>query len=172
MQKNVEKFGYSDKRGRAPTSAAPYATENGLKEPVLCQGCQAIYHNKRWILDPRQAEVLQADPGVTWVTCPACLKVAGHDPEGIITLRGDYLWEHEQEIRNLLSNEAKRVLAKNPISRIIQMEKTADGLVIETTEQKLAEHLGRILTRAHSGELNMSWSGVPRICRVVWERSD
>ncbi len=170
MQKNVGKFGFSDKRGRTPTSVDPYLQEHSLKEPALCQGCKAIYRNKRWQWEPREVEEMRNDPGVTEVTCPACQKIAGHDPEGIFTLQGDYLWQHEQEIRNLLNNEAERVLAKNPISKIMQVNKTKDGLVIETTEQKLAEHLGRILNRAHSGELQVSWSQSPRVCRVTWER--
>ena len=104
------------------------------------------------------------------MSCPACLKIAEHYPEGIVTLRGDYLWRHEAEIRNILKKEAERVMAKNPVARIISMEKIEGELMIETTEQKLAEHLGRTLNRAHHGDLQVAWSGSPRICRVNWER--
>jgi len=170
MQKNVEKFGISDKRGRTPTSADPYQMDNVLQEPSLCQGCHAIYTNKRWHLDPKELKILQDDPKTMWVTCPACAKIAEHYPEGIVTLRGDYLWKHEAEIRNLVQNEADRVVVKNPIARIMQIDASDDQLVIETTEQKLAEHLGRVLARAHNGELQCTWSQSPRICRVTWER--
>jgi NMD protein affecting ribosome stability and mRNA decay len=170
MQRKVEKFGISDKRGRTRTSDDPYLSESGLKEPAICQGCKAIYRNKRWLLDPVEAKIMQDDPKVQWVTCPACQKIAEHYPEGIVTLRGDYLWSHEEEIRNILSNEADRVMAKNPIARIMHMETSGESLVIETTEQKLAEHLGRTLNRAHSGDLQVAWSGSPRVCRVTWER--
>jgi NMD protein affecting ribosome stability and mRNA decay len=170
MKSNVEKFGISDKRGRQRTSDNPYVMESGLKEPALCQGCQAIYRHNRWQLEPEAVAGVQNDPEVQWVTCPACLKTAEHYAEGFITLRGDYLWRHEEEIRNILSNEAERVMAKNPISRIMHMETTGESLVIETTEQKLAEHLGKTLNRAHKGDLQVAWSGSPRICRVIWER--
>ena len=113
---------------------------------------------------------MQDDPDVLWVTCSACAKIAEHYPEGVVTLRGDYLWEHESEIRNLLQNVAEKVLSKNPLSRIIQIQKNDGELVIETTEQKLAEHLGRTLNRAHVGELQCTWSRSPRTCRVTWER--
>ncbi len=170
MQRNVEKFGISDKRGRTRTSDDPYLPESGLKEPAICQGCQAIYRSKRWQFEPNVAKEMQDDPKVQWVTCPACLKIAEHYPEGIVTLRGDYLWRHEEEIRNILSNEAERVMAKNPIARIMHMETSGESLVIETTEKKLAEHLGRTLNRAHSGDLQVEWSDSPRVCRVNWER--
>ncbi len=170
MQSNVEKFGISDKRGRKRTSDDPYLSEAGLKEPAICQSCQALYRHKRWQLNPATAAELQNDPGTTWTTCPACLKAAEHYPEGIVTLRGDYLWNHEEEIRNILQKEAGRIMVKNPIARIIRMETEGDAMVIETTEQKLAEHLGRVLQRSHRGQFHLDWSGSPRVCRVFWER--
>lgn len=170
MKRNVEKFGISDKRGRQRTSNDPYVPESGMKEPSLCQKCHAVYRHKRWQLEPEAVAGMQNDPEVQWVTCPACQKTAEHYAEGFVTLRGDYLWQHEDEIRNILNNEAERVVAKNPVSRIMQMETVGESVVIETTEQKLAEHLGRTLSRAHKGDLQVSWSGSPRICRVIWER--
>ena len=170
MQRNVDKFGFSDKRGRTRTSSDPYQSEAGLKEPAVCQTCQAIYRQKRWQLDPAEATHLAADPNVTWVTCPACQKVAERYPEGILTLRGSYLWNHEAEIRNILDNTVARFSARNPLERIIRMERTEDALVIETTDNKLAEQLGRSLQKSHSGELQIDWQGTPVVCRVQWER--
>ncbi|MDT8441379.1 MAG: BCAM0308 family protein [Desulfuromonadales bacterium] len=170
MQRNVGKFGISDKRGRKRTSDDPYLPETGLREPSVCQSCHALYRQKRWQLDPQEVKRLETSSEVYWVTCPGCQKAAENYPEGILTLRGDYLWNHEQEIRNILTNETERVTARNPVARIMQVTAVEDALVIETTEQKLAEHLGRALSRAHSGDLQVEWSGAPRICRVNWER--
>jgi len=172
MQRSVEKFGISDKRGRKRTSNDPYIAEAGLKEPAVCQKCRALYRHKRWQLDPNAVEQLETSPEVQWVICPGCQKVAEHYLEGVVTLRGDYLWDHEEEIRRILHNETERVTAKNPLARIVRMDVTDGELVIETTEQKLAEHLGRTLNRAHRGDLQVDWSGSPRICRVHWERWD
>jgi hypothetical protein len=36
-----------------------------------------------------------------------------------VTLRGDYVWDHEEEIRNILTNEEEKAMAKNPLERII-----------------------------------------------------
>jgi hypothetical protein len=62
-------------------------------------------------------------------------------------------------------------MAKNPLERIMRMEREGDNLVIETTEEKLAEHLGRALNKAHQGELKIDWSDEHSLCRVTWERS-
>ena len=170
MQRNVQKFGFSDKRDRTPTTPNPYLAEAGIKEPALCQSCNAVYRQKRWQLDPAVAGRMTRDPAVHWVTCPACLKVAEHYPEGILTLRGSYLWNHEAEIRNILDNAVARFSTRNPLERIIRMERSDDALVIETTDNKLAEQLGRIMQKAHSGELQIDWQGTPVVCRVQWER--
>lgn len=170
MTKDTRKFGISDKRGRTRTSDDPYIPETGLKEPSLCISCRALYQNKRWSLDPPAFDALEASGEGHWVTCPACQKIAEGYAEGVVTLRGTYLWAHEEEIFHILKNEEAKAMAKNPLERIISMTREHDDLVIETTEEKLAEHLGRALHKAHQGELTVSWSKNHDVCRVIWER--
>ncbi|WP_305045811.1 BCAM0308 family protein [Geoalkalibacter sp.] len=170
MQKDVRKFGISDKRGRTKTSEDPYVPEAGLREPAICESCNALYRNRRWQMDAEGAAAESANPQVQRVTCPACQKIAERYAEGVVTLRGRYLWEHEEEIRNILRNEENRAMAKNPLQRIMRMEREGDELIIETTEEKLAEHLGRALHSAHQGELSVTWSKEHSLCRVNWER--
>lgn len=170
MQKDVRKFGISDKRGRVLTSADPYIPEEGFREPSVCGNCHALYRNKHWYLDPAAYEAAKVGGDFHRVTCPACQKIAGRYPEGVVTLRGGYIWDHEEEIRNILKNEESKAMAKNPLERIIRMEREGDDLIIETTEEKLAEHLGRALHKAHQGDLQVSWSEEHMVCRVTWER--
>lgn len=170
MRKNT-KFGISDKRGRAGTSPDPYAGDAALKEPAICRDCHALYRNKRWAIDPVAYDLAENDRQTRWVSCPACRKIADGYAEGVVTLSGDYLFEHEEEIRNILKNEETRAITKNPLQRIMRIEQKEGELLIETTEQKLAEHLGRVLHRAHQGELQVNWSPDHAVCRVHWERS-
>jgi len=171
MQKDVGKFGISDKRGRRRTSTDPFSPHEGFSEASLCTSCMSAYHHNRWTRDSETYRELQSMPKVHQIICPACQKIAAGYPEGIVTLRGGYLWKHEQEIRQLLRNEEERIAERNPLERIIRMARERDGLVIETTEEKLAAHLGRVLHRAHHGELKISWAGNPDMCRVNWERA-
>ncbi len=170
MQKDVRKFGISNKRGRKRTNADPFRPDQALKDSSICTSCNAVYQNQRWCNDPDAYRRLAAQPASNRVTCPACQKIAGHYPEGIVTLRGSYLWEHEAEIQQILKNEEDKAFARNPQQRIIRMTRDGESLTIETTEDKLAEHLGRVVHRAHQGELKISWAGNPDICRVSWER--
>lgn len=170
MQKDVGKFGISDKRGRSRTSVDPYLPQGGLKEPALCSSCQALYRNKHWELDQEAVAAARAAGDLTEVTCPACQKIAESYPEGVVTLSGDYLWDHEAEIRNLLANEEEKVRGRNPLERIMRMTRDERSLVIETTEKKLAEHLGRAIHKAHQGELKVTRGDDQGACRVYWER--
>ncbi len=170
MQKDVRKFGFSDKRGRVNTSNDPYLDEAGLPEPSLCSECGAVYRKKRWAIDAALAAELRHAGSVNQVVCPACRKISDRYAEGFVALHGAYLWEHEREIRNMLRNEETKAMAKNPLERIISMERSADDLLIETTEEKLAEHLGRALHKAHQGELKVTWADDHAVCRVDWRR--
>lgn len=170
MQKNVEKFGISDKRGRLRTSSDPFVSSKVVPEPALCRRCQTYLHNKRWIYSPETYHRLESEPNVHWLTCPACKKVSEGYVVGILNLSGSYLWEHEEEIRHLIKNEEAKAFRKNPHERIIRIARQDEELLVETTEQRLAEHLGRVLHRAHSGELEINWGSDADICRVKWER--
>jgi hypothetical protein len=75
-----------------------------------------------------------------------------------------------EEIQRILKNEEHKALEKNPFERVIRKIRDDDKLVIETTDKKLAEHLGRVLHKAHRGKLDISWAGDPNLCRVSWER--
>jgi NMD protein affecting ribosome stability and mRNA decay len=172
MRKNVEKFGISDKRGREKTSQDPFVYDKGLKDPSLCKNCFNFFHNNRWEHDPRRYKELKESADVNWVLCPSCRKTKEGYVEGFLTLAGAYLWEHEEEIRQLLDNEAARIFSRNPLERVIRTVREEDRLIVETTGQKLAEHLGKALHRAHQGEFKVQWDGCPEVCRVSWERME
>jgi NMD protein affecting ribosome stability and mRNA decay len=172
MQKDIRKFGTSDKRGRVNTSNDPYRAQTGLPEPALCSECGAVYRKKRWFLDAEEAAQLKRSDATRRVVCPGCRKINDRYAEGFVALHGAYLWQHEAEIRNMIRNEEHKAMAKNPLGRIISMERSADDMLIETTEEKLAEHLGRALHKAHQGEIKVTWANDHAVCRVDWRRDD
>ena len=168
------KFAYdSDKyRGRNKRNTDPYVMEEGLPEPTVCTVCHAIYRNKRWYLKEQEyVEVRESEESHKTV-CPACRKMKELYPEGVVTLKGNYLWKHEEEIINILRSTENNAMGKNPLERIMSIKPEGDEMVIETTEEKLAEHIGRALHRAHQGELKIDWSDNHSLCRVTWERRE
>jgi predicted ATPase len=105
------------------------------------------------------------------VVCPTCRKINDRYAEGFLTLSGEFFAQHQEEIVKLVENEASRVGARNVLDRIIRMAPEGeDKLVVETTTDKLAQHLGRAVHKAYKGDLNFHWGEVDRFVRVYWSR--
>jgi hypothetical protein len=96
--------------------------------------------------------------------------MADNNPAGIVTLSGKYLEENWQVIQNLIRHTAENSATKNPLGRIMSMETSGGGITISTTEDKVAQKIGREIFRAHKGELLYSWSQDQRFVRVTWNR--
>jgi NMD protein affecting ribosome stability and mRNA decay len=158
------------KFGHAGRVEDPYRLEEG-QEAAICHQCHALYQGKRWFFDEKLYQRLAGTSKVREVLCPTCRKIKDHYPEGILTLSGEFFQEHKEEIVTLLKNEAARVGNRNVMDRVIQMmEEGKDKLVVETTTEKLAQHLGRAVYKAYKGDLNFRWSEMNRFVRVYWSR--
>ena len=159
-----KKFGHT---GRVED---PYRLEAG-QEAAVCPQCRALYQEKRWFYDEKLFKKLAGTPKIREVACPACRKIADRYPEGILTLSGEFLIQHKNEITHLLEKEASRVSNRSVLDRVIKMTAVGkDKLVVETTTEKLAQRLGRAVYRAYKGDLNFRWSETERFARVYWSR--
>ncbi len=148
----------------------PYLPSEG-QTAAICTTCRALYQNKRWFFDDQFYRRLAGSAEVREVTCPTCRKIRDRYPEGILTLSGEFFKDHREEIVTLLEKEADRVSSRSVQDRIIQMlPEGKDRLVVETTSQKLAQHLGRAVYRAFKGELDFRWSDMNKFVRVYWSR--
>jgi NMD protein affecting ribosome stability and mRNA decay len=130
-----------------------------------------VFQNQHWTLDEKKRDLLVSSGAANPIVCPACRKIASHDPHGIVTLRGDYWPQHREDILNLIRNEEARGMAANPLERIIDIREEEDALIIETTNEKLAQRLGRSIHNAHKGAVEYKWPDGNRLVRVEWERS-
>jgi hypothetical protein len=148
----------------------PYIPDTHLVEGTRCSECGAIYHNQHWTLDEAIVTRLSIDREQPEQVCPACRKVRDQDPGGVVTLSGPFWSDHRDEILNLIQNEEKRAMATNPLERLIDISSEGENLVIRTTNEKLAQRLGRALHRAYNGEVEYKWSEDNKLARVSWFR--
>jgi NMD protein affecting ribosome stability and mRNA decay len=149
----------------------PYTPSTHYEEGTRCPECGAIYHDQHWTMD--EAIVIQLTierEQQPRVVCPTCRKSDARDPGGIVTLRGGFWREHRDEILNLIRNEEKRTLETNPHERLIDIAEEGDSLVVWTTNEKLAQRLGRALEKAYDGELEYQWPVDNKLVRVNWSR--
>jgi NMD protein affecting ribosome stability and mRNA decay len=159
----------NEKGTRAPRSTDTYGQKGGIKGDAYCGSCGAIYRGKRWGADPEALKAIKKGQGRV-LTCVACQRIADKNPAGIITLRGKHLAAHGVEIMNMVKHVTAAVQAKNPLGRIMETAEAKGTITITTTDEKLAQKLGKEIYKAHGGELQFQWSHDQRLVRVSWSR--
>lgn len=154
-----------EKGQRTPRSTDAYREKGGVKGFAYCT-CGAVFSNKRWC---REENVSAQQEGVERV-CPACRRIADRNPAGIVVLSGDFYAAHQTEIQNLINNTTLEAIAKNPLGRIMDTSTDEGRTTISTTDEKLAQKIGREIFKAHGGELHYTWSHAESPIRVSWSR--
>jgi hypothetical protein len=163
--------GYKPSYKKKTISTDPYLPRGGTGKAAVCEVCRAVYMNKRWYGDGDAYDAAVKLPTTMKVVCPACLKIRDNFPGGIVTLKGDYVLTHKQDIMNLIKNEEERARGFNPLERVMSVKENGYGnIVIATTNEKLAQRLGRAIKKAFHGEVAYHWSHDNKLARVDWVR--
>lgn len=148
----------------------PYITQTSSEETRVCTECRSIYTGRRWYLKEQvEPEKLRNQP-VHNTICPACRKIHDRSPGGIVHVAGSFVRDHKDDIMNLIRNEGDRAMAINPLERIMDIEINNGGYDVLTTNEKLAQRIGRALHKAYSGVVEYKWSEDNKLARVNWQR--
>ncbi len=157
------------KKGVTTDSYLPRGASRSIS---VCEGCHAVYMNKRWYADGDVYKTAVKNSEAVMMVCPACLKIRDNFPGGIVTLRGDYVLAHKQDVINLIKNEEERARGFNPLERVMSIKENGHGsIVVSTTNEKLAQRLGRAIKKAFHGEVAYNWSHDNKLVRVDWVRA-
>lgn len=154
-----------DKGQLTPRSQDVYRSKNGVSGAAYCE-CGAVFSNKRW----HSSEGGASPHGDQRVVCPACRRIADRNPAGIVTLKGSFFSAHTAEIDNLIKNTAEAAVMKNSLGRIMDISREKDGVIITTTDVKLAQKIGREVFKSHGGDLQFTWSDAMGPVRISWSR--
>ncbi len=164
--------GYELSYKKKSASTDPYLPRGASRKMTVCESCHAVYSNKRWSYDHELYETAINDPATTVSVCPADQKIRDNFPGGIVTLKGDFVLPHKQDLINLIKNEEERARGFNPLERVMSIKENGHGsIVISTTNEKLAQRLGRAIKKAFHGEVSYHWSHDNKLARVDWERA-
>lgn len=149
----------------------PYLPDLNPGETGLCTGCHAFFRRRRWFFDEALYLDVKDRPEVHRVTCPACLKIRHGYFEGeVAVMHSHFLSGHREEIVNLIRNEEERAMDINPLERIIAITEENSKMVVTTTNEKLAQRIGRELKKAYQGRTEYHWSEDDKCLRVTWAR--
>jgi hypothetical protein len=156
-----------DKRGEPMKSVVhdPYASKYKLSGPSICPQCGVAYIAGRWLWQKE----MPADSG--HALCPACHRVNDEYPAGEVTLSGDFLTEHGQEILNLLHREADAENLEHPLNRIMAIREGRDQTVVTTTDVHLPRRFVHALQRAFKGQFDIHFDEEGHFARANWHRA-
>ncbi len=164
------KKGYKLSYKKKSATTDSYLPRGASRSVSVCGSCRAVYMNKRWY--GGDAAKTPTEMKTVLVVCPACLKIRDDFPGGIVTLKGDYVLAHKQDVINLIKNEEERARGFNPLERVMSIKENGHGsLVVSTTNEKLAQRLGRAVKKAFHGAVTYRWSHDNKLLRVDWERA-
>jgi len=148
---------------RVDADADPFATSEKPPEPAACPRCGAVVRAGRWIWG-------SAAHGAAAVECPACRRIAQALPDGILTIAGRFAKAHDTEIRGLVHHVEENEKRDHALARAFGIEAEGEGLVVKTTERRLAESIGRALERAYGGTLERVEGDKSSPLRMHWQR--
>lgn len=147
----------------------PYISRKGAPRAGVCPKCHAISRKKRWYLDEAEYALL-ARTGAVLRHCPACRKIMDGFPSGVVTLRGKFLQTHHGDLLAIVRNEERRARETNPLERIMEIRDGDERVEILTTDEKLAQRIGREIRKAYRGTVSYKWSEDANLIRVDWSR--
>lgn len=158
------------RRDKNLKSGDPYRDNASIPEPSICQRCKAVWSKGKWSLDPALRKEVERWNKPRPVICPACRRIEDSYPGGILHLKGDFLNDHKEQILKTIKNEEEAILRRNPLERIISLEDRDEGITIQTTSEKLAQRLGKVINKACGGDLDIRFSHQEKLVRVYWSR--
>jgi len=129
-----------------------------------------VFDGHKWGYDKGLYEKIIKKEDVKSGLCPGCERVEKKMVDGVVLIKGDFLKDHKDEALNLIHNIAEKKRKKNVAARVFKMRETSEGFSIETTDQALAELIGKEFERAFSGKLDIQWLEGESFVRVNWER--
>lgn len=130
-----------------------------------------MYDGHRWIPEPDEAVRERiGDRDLQESRCPGCTRVARKQVDGVVTLEGGFMSAHSDEIKNVISRVAKNRRGRNVNSRVLRMSEDNGRMTIETTDEHLAERIGKEVQKAFKGDLEIQWQEKDNFVRVNWRR--
>jgi len=161
------------RRGGDAVLKDPYLREVDYKDPNICPSCKAVYHNKRWQFSNNLEHEIRLKGNYEEKMCPACRKIKDNYPMGLVFISGNFIDQHKDEILSTVKSEEKRAIDKNPLERIMDIEKENENhYKIKTTTDTLAQRIGKTLHNSYKGEIEYKFSEGQKILQVFWSRKN
>jgi NMD protein affecting ribosome stability and mRNA decay len=152
-----------DERAYDQRNEDPYQSRGKYQEPSMCTGCGAVYKKGHWTWDI-------ADASAHKHLCPACQRIHDRAPAGIITIKGGFFSQHQQEILNLIHNLEAKEKTQHPLQRIMNLAMEEDGAIVSLTDFHITKAIIEALQNAYQGESDLQFVDKDNVMRAHWQR--
>lgn len=122
----------------------------------ICKSCHFINDGKKWFYDEAQLSSLLKKKEFEYVLCEACRRMRDKIICGVVYLEGEIILRQADEIIKMLRHEERIEQTHNHLSRIFDIRKEDNRLVIETLNEQLATHIGRQMKKRYKGHLEIA----------------
>jgi NMD protein affecting ribosome stability and mRNA decay len=153
-----------DDQGAAANDEDPYSRTAKPVEPTVCPTCRAVFTDGRWAWTKPPHDANEEN-------CPACQRIRDEFPAGYVTIKGEFIKDHRDEIVALIKSKEKSEKAEHPLKRVMAIEDLRDGLQVSTTDSHLARGIGEALYDAYKGDLKLRYSRDENLLRATWKRN-
>jgi len=133
-------------------------------DPTRCPECGAVFRKGRWTWNGVPGGTVHEQ------LCPACQRIRDGFPAGYVTLGGEYLAAHRDEILNIVQNCEAKEKADHPLQRIIAIKDVEGGVLVTTTDAHLARRIAEGIHDACKGSLALHYSKEENLLRATWTR--
>lgn len=143
----------------------PYLSSKKYAEPTVCPDCGAVFHKGHWGWGEAVADSAKQ-------RCPACSRIQDQVPAGILTLEGDFLQEHKQEILTLIHHKEQSEKNEHALERIMDIDDQSDPskIIIRFTGIHLTKSTGQAVHNAYQGDFEVQFGDRDSVMRASWKR--
>jgi hypothetical protein len=140
-----------------------YLLDEKLPDPMCCPRCGATYRRGRWTWKTATGDVPKK-------TCPACQRIEDNFPAGYLTLKGPFFEKNRAQVLEFVSTREARARLEHPMQRLIGAQPVAGGVLVTTTDARLARTIGVALQDAFKGDLDLDFGREENMVRATWTR--
>lgn len=142
------------------------------KEYIVCPDCSAVYFDKAWhhALEEDLGH-LREDKNIQFKICPACRMKRDKIFEGELVINmASIAPKTGEEIMKIIENSDKQAQDKDPLDRILWIEKDKKEIRVFTSENQLAVRMGKKLKSSIKGStIKIARSHEEDVIRVYWK---
>ncbi|MGV3742678.1 MAG: BCAM0308 family protein [Burkholderiaceae bacterium] len=140
--------------------ADPYLNYCATESEAQCSVCGAVYKEGSW-------QWIEPSVDATAIRCPACRRMEEQAPAAYLEIEGKLIGQRKDEILDTVRDIERLEKSKDPLQRIMSIESMEKGLLITTTDVRLARSIAQLLQSSYQCELDFHYD---RNRSLLWLR--